>query len=65
MPIFELYDLAADPEARVDRSRESSDLVRRFLKRLRFYDRTPVSQAKEREIDPELEKRLRALGYLQ
>ncbi|MCP4659635.1 MAG: sulfatase [bacterium] len=65
LPIFELYDLDADPEARAERSCQSSDLVRPFLKRLRSYDLSPVSDTEVRELDPELEKQLRALGYLQ
>ncbi len=62
---FQLYDLDADPGAREERSRQSADLIPRFLTHLGSYHLSPVSDTEVRELDPELEQRLKALGYLQ
>ncbi len=62
---LELYDLASDPAATHDLSPRETPLVRQLMRRFDHYDLEPRSTAEARELDPELEERLRALGYLQ
>ncbi len=62
---LELYDLAADPLAASDLSREEPAVVRRMMGRFEDYELEPRSAAEARDLDPELEERLKALGYLQ
>lgn len=62
---LELYDLVEDPLAAHDLSARETQLVRRLMGRLDDYRLESRSQARARELDPELEERLRALGYLE
>ncbi len=63
---FELYDLARDPQAQLDLSRGSPLLLREMTDRLLQEAQTLETRAGERrDLDPELEEQLRALGYLQ
>lgn len=61
---LELFDLQTDPAAADDLSQEREQAVRRLLSRLDEYERDPVAPSTERDLDPEQEERLRALGYL-
>ncbi len=61
---IELYDLEKDPAQLRDISSERSDLSRSLLRTLHGYRLEPVAPAVTRELDPEVESRLRALGYL-
>jgi arylsulfatase A-like enzyme len=63
--LLELYDLAHDPLASDDVSVREEHLLRRMLPRLDDYDREPIATSEVQNMDPELEQRLRALGYLQ
>lgn len=62
----ELYDLGADPGETVDLSRRRRNWRGYLLASLRAVrlGAGPAARAQEAEIDPELEARLRALGYL-
>jgi arylsulfatase A-like enzyme len=64
-PTAELYDLTADPPASQNLLRREPAIVRRGLARLESYDHQPLSSVAARVLDPELEQRLKALGYLQ
>lgn len=62
---LELFDLVTDPLGLHDVSGEQMDTVRRLRRRLVPYTRlTPLAPAVQRDLDPEQEERLRALGYL-
>ncbi len=61
----ELYDLANDPQERTDLAGERPDVVRRFRPLLaRWLKEHPPAPRTATEPDEELERTLRALGYL-
>lgn len=62
---IELYDVARDPGQLRDLSRERTRATRTLLKDLLAFNPAPVAAAGAAPLDPELEKNLRALGYLQ
>jgi hypothetical protein len=63
---FELYDLDGDPQAQRDLSRSSPALLRGLNERLLEATDTLQARAGEkRDLDPELEEQLKALGYIQ
>ena len=61
----ELYDVSEDPAQRRDLSRDETRTTRTLLKDLTSFNPHPVAAASAPPLDPELEKQLRALGYLQ
>jgi hypothetical protein len=61
----ELYDVSRDPEQRHDVSRERSRSTRTLLRDLMAFQPRPRAAATAEPLDPELEKSLKALGYLQ
>jgi arylsulfatase A-like enzyme len=61
----ELYDVAKDPGQRRDLSRERSRSTRVLLRDLLAFKPKAVAAATAPPLDPETEKNLRALGYLQ
>ncbi|HWM95329.1 MAG TPA: sulfatase [Thermoanaerobaculia bacterium] len=61
----ELYDVSEDPAQRHDLSRNETRTTRALLKDLSAFNPRPVAAASAPPLDPELEKQLRALGYLQ
>lgn len=62
----ELYDVASDPGQRRDLSRERGRETRVLLRDLLAFNPPPVAGAAPAPpLDPELEEKLRALGYLQ
>ncbi|MEM7353117.1 MAG: sulfatase-like hydrolase/transferase, partial [Acidobacteriota bacterium] len=61
---IQLFDNASDPLQARDLSGEDSGLSRSMLRQLGAHRPEPLFTAGERELDPELEARLRALGYL-
>ncbi len=61
---IELFDNARDPRQASDLSSEASDLSLPMLRALNRYGFEPVAPAESRRLEPELEERLRALGYL-
>ena len=62
---IELYDVARDPGQLRDLSRERTRTTRALLKDLAGFRPRPVAAAATAPLDPELEKSLRALGYIQ
>lgn len=60
----ELYDVTADPAQKRDLS-EDRRRLRALLDELNAFKPQPVAPATAPPLDPGLEKRLRALGYLQ
>jgi hypothetical protein len=62
---IELYDVAKDPGQRSDLSRERTRATRTLLRNLLAFNPAPVAAATAAPLDPDLEKSLRALGYLQ
>jgi arylsulfatase A-like enzyme len=61
---IELYDVAKDPAQLKDLSHERSREMRILLRDLVAFNPPPVAAASAPPLDPELEKSLRALGYL-
>jgi arylsulfatase A-like enzyme len=61
----ELYDVSKDPGQRRDLSRERSRATRVLLRDLLAFKPRAVAAASAPPLDPETEKNLRALGYLQ
>ncbi len=61
---IELYENDRDPRQQRDVSAERSDLSRSMLRALNRHRPEPVAPAATRELGPEIESRLRALGYL-
>jgi arylsulfatase A-like enzyme len=61
----ELYDVSRDPGQRRDLSRERTRTTRALLRELLAFNPRPVAAASVAPLDPEVEKSLRALGYLQ
>jgi arylsulfatase A-like enzyme len=61
---IELYDVSRDPGQRRDISRERGRTTRALLGDLMKFQPRPVAAAVAAPLDPELEKSLRALGYL-
>jgi hypothetical protein len=61
----ELYDVSQDPGQRRDLSRERSRATRVLLRDLLAFKPRTVAAASAPPLDPETEKNLRALGYLQ
>ena len=61
----ELYDVSKDPGQRRDLSREKSRSTRVLLRDLLAFKPKAVAAASAPPLDPETEKNLRALGYLQ
>jgi arylsulfatase A-like enzyme len=61
---IELYDIARDPWQRRDISRERTRATRVLLRDLLAFNPAPVAAASAAPLDPELEKSLRALGYI-
>jgi arylsulfatase A-like enzyme len=61
---IELYDVARDPAQRQDVSRKEGRAMRDLLRDLVAFQPRPVAAAGKAPLDPELEKSLRALGYL-
>lgn len=64
-PTLELFDLASDPLAAVDVAKSRPKLLREMLSILRSYDLQLVAAPETQVVDPQLQERLRALGYLQ
>ncbi|MEE8523748.1 MAG: sulfatase [Thermoanaerobaculia bacterium] len=64
-PAVELYDLTKDPLGSQNLLQQRPAVVRRALRRLELYDHQPRSSVEAQMLDPELEQRLKALGYLQ
>lgn len=62
---IELYDVSRDPRQLRDLSRERSRTTRTLLRDLLAFKPVPVAAAEAAPLDPELEKSLRSLGYLQ
>jgi hypothetical protein len=62
---IELYDVSRDPGQRRDVSRAQGRTTRALLGDLVAFRPRPVAAAARAPLDPELEKSLRALGYLQ
>jgi hypothetical protein len=62
---IELYDVSRDPRQLRDLSRERTRATRTLLRDLLAFNPAPVAAAGAAPLDPELEKSLRALGYLQ
>lgn len=60
----ELYDVTEDPGQKRDLA-EDRDRLRALLNQLNAFKPRPVAPATAAPLDPELEKKLRALGYLQ
>ncbi len=60
----ELYDLDADPGGRTDLSSRQPELRRRLAERLAELSFLPAHAPESRELAPESEAALRALGYL-
>ena len=60
----EIYDVAEDPAQKRDLSADRPRL-RVLLKELTAFKPEPVAPTTAPPLDPELEKQLRALGYLQ
>jgi arylsulfatase A-like enzyme len=61
---IELYDVSRDPGQLRDVSREQGRTTRTLLGELMAFRPRPVAAAAVAPLDPELEKSLRALGYL-
>ena len=61
---IELFDNVRDPGQTVDLSAARSDLSRSMLRTLNRHRLQPVAPAESKQLPPELEERLRALGYL-
>lgn len=67
---YEIYDLRGDPHEKNNLAPESWDAAARDLRALRaaldtFGDLTPLAGDAAIELDPEAERALRALGYIQ
>lgn len=62
---IELYDVTRDPRQLRDLSRERTRATRTLLRDLLAFNPAPVAAAEAAPLDPELEKSLRSLGYLQ
>jgi len=60
----ELFDLGTDPLGSLDLARSEPSIARTILTRLARFDWVLVAEPSQEELDPELENRLRALGYL-
>ncbi len=60
----ELYDNLRDPRQTADLSSERPDLSLPMLRALARYRTEPLAPAESGSLTPELEERLRALGYL-
>ena len=67
--LYELYDLTRDPMEKENRIEELPDVARRYLSELQAITGGELDPTVEKisppELDPELEARLRALGYLE
>jgi arylsulfatase A-like enzyme len=61
---IELYDVSQDPGQRRDISRDRTRATRVLLRDLLAFNPAPVAAASAAPLDPELEKSLRALGYI-
>ena len=61
---YELFDLDQDALAQENLAMSRSETVEDLLRKLRTFKLVPVSESTAKELDPELEERLRALGYL-
>jgi arylsulfatase A-like enzyme len=61
---IELYDVSRDPGQLRDVSRERMRTTRALLKGLAAFRPRPVAKATTAPLDPELERSLRALGYI-
>ncbi len=61
---LELFDLAADRQARTDLSTERPDLVRTLALALKRYPETPRAPAAQGNLSEEQVQHLKALGYL-
>jgi hypothetical protein len=61
----ELYDVANDPGQRRDLSRAQSRSTRVLLRDLLAFKPKAVAAASAPPLDPETERNLKALGYLQ
>lgn len=61
---YELFDLNRDPLGQDNLALSRSEQVADLLRQLRTYKLLPISEAAAKDLDPELEERLRALGYL-
>ncbi len=62
---IELYDIHNDPLAAQDLSQAAPELTSESAERLRRYRLQTVAPAESLELDDELERRLKQLGYLQ
>jgi arylsulfatase A-like enzyme len=60
----ELYDLTRDPRSERDLSRERPSLAAELASRLAMLTFRPLADPGRAPIDPERERRLRALGYV-
>lgn len=61
---MELYDLRTDPGEQRDLSAERADIVGHLSERLADYVGTAAEMGAKMEIDEEMERNLRALGYI-
>ena len=68
MESFELYDLASDPDERIDLSAENPELTRQMQDQARDWLETCRESAFETgeavELDDMVKEQLRALGYV-
>ncbi|MEM7583447.1 MAG: sulfatase-like hydrolase/transferase [Acidobacteriota bacterium] len=61
---IELYDNDRDPAQQRDLSAERPELSKSMLRALHQYQLEPMAEALSRDLEPDVESRLRALGYL-
>ncbi|HKI04191.1 MAG TPA: sulfatase [Thermoanaerobaculia bacterium] len=61
---IELYDVSRDPRQLRNLARERTRATRTLLQELLAFNPLPVAAASAQPLDPELEKSLRALGYI-
>jgi len=60
-----LFDLAKDPGEKDNRVKEDPELASKLLALLRAHFEGEIAEGPNVDLDPELQKRLRALGYLE
>jgi len=60
-----LFDLAKDPQEKRNRVEEDPELAAKLLALLRGHFEGEIAEGPNVDLDPELQKRLRALGYLE
>jgi hypothetical protein len=65
MASWRLFDLAADPLGARDLAPAERQLAARLVDGLELYARGPVATPSKTALDPDLERHLKSLGYLQ